>query len=115
MAGAKSKIETISKEELTEKMEQGEEIQIVNVLEPRHYGLGSIQGSLHIPVAEIDERLDELDPDFEIITYCAGGDCHASLEGAQKLAEKGFKVRAYEGGIEEWKQAGLPLEEEAAM
>ena len=115
MAEAKAKVGKISKEELTEMMEQGEEIQIVNVLEPRHYGLGSIQGSLHIPISEIDERVDELDPDFEVITYCAGGDCHASVEAAHKLAEKGFKVRAYEGGIEEWKEAGLPLEEEAAM
>jgi rhodanese-related sulfurtransferase len=36
--------------------------------------------------------------------------CTASREAARDLAKKGFKVRAYEGGIEEWKKSGFPLE-----
>lgn len=74
------------------------------------YKAGLIKGSLKIPVKELDARWSELDKTKEVITYCAGYDCNASKEGAKKLQAKGFNVRAYEGGIEEGKAAGLPLE-----
>ncbi len=103
-------VATISKEELFEKIQNKEPVQVVNVLSPEHYSLGFIQGSKKIPVAELDKRLNELDKDQEVVTYCASYDCPASGEAAEKLAAKGFKVKAYEGGIKEWREAKLPTE-----
>jgi rhodanese-related sulfurtransferase len=102
--------QTITKDELKGKMDRGEPVQIVNVLSPKSYLLGLIKGSLKIPVDELDQRSGELDRSKEVVTYCAGYQCTASREAAEKLAAKGFNVRAYEGGITEWKEAGLPLE-----
>lgn len=107
-------IPTISTEELRLKLAEGEPIQLVNVLDPSYYRMGWIPGSRKIPVAELERRIGELDQSKEVIAYCAGPECHASMEGAQKLADQGFRVRAYEGGLKEWKQAGLPLEGVAA-
>lgn len=103
-------IQTISKEELSGKIRRRESVQVVNVLQPEHYNLGMIKGSKKIPVAEINQRYRELDKTKEVVTYCASTDCQASREGAEKLAALGFNVRAYEGGIKEWKEAGLPTE-----
>lgn len=103
-------IQTISKEELKQKLDRNEPVQVVNVLDPKHYNLGIIPGSKKIPVSEIDARYRELDKTKEVITYCASTDCGASRQGAEKLAALGFNVRAYEGGIKEWKEAGLPTE-----
>ena len=103
-------VEVIRKEELLKQMKEGS-VQVVNVLDPEWYKLGIIRGSKKIPLDQLDRRLSELDKSREVITYCASYTCSASSEAAKKLAQKGFKVRAYEGGIKEWKEAGLPTEE----
>ncbi len=105
-----TQVGTITKEELLKEMKEGR-VQVVNVLDPEWYKLGFIKGSKKIPLGELDKRLSELDKSKEVVTYCANTQCTASSEAAKKLAQKGFKVRAYEGGIKEWKEAGLPTEE----
>ena len=104
------KVKTITKESLSQKLERGEPVQVVNVLDPKWYALGLIKRSLKIPLAELDRRLGELDKSKEVVTYCASSECSASGEAAKKLAAEGFNVRAYEGGIKEWRAAGLPTE-----
>ncbi|HVE11801.1 MAG TPA: rhodanese-like domain-containing protein, partial [Elusimicrobiota bacterium] len=83
---------------------------ILNVLAPESYKLGFIKGSKRIPLAELEERVGELDKSKEVVTYCANAGCDASRKAAELLAGEGFKVSAYEGGIEEWTKAGLPTE-----
>ena len=105
-----SDVKTITKEELSEKLKSGAPVQVVNVLNPDYYKLGIIKDSKKIPLEELDKRLGELDKSQEVVTYCASYKCGASKEAAHKLAGLGFNVRAYEGGIKEWKEAGLPVE-----
>jgi rhodanese-related sulfurtransferase len=100
----------ITKEELNGKIQSGEPIQIINVLEPEFYKLGFIKGSKRIPFLEMDSRLGELDKLKEVVTYCASSESSASKYAAKLLADKGFRVAAYEGGIKEWKEAGLQTE-----
>jgi rhodanese-related sulfurtransferase len=52
-----------------------------------------------------------LNPSDEIIIYCSNPSCIASIIGYQLLTRMGYKnVRRYAGGIEDWKEAGYPLE-----
>ena len=111
MKTATKDIKTISKEELRRKLKHGEPVQVVNVLEPHQYHLGSIKGSIKISLSRLERRLQELDPAKEVVTYGANDNCHASHEAAELLMEKGFTLRIYRGGIQEWKEAGLPTEE----
>ena len=106
----KHNVNTISKEDLSRKLKSGEEVQVVNVLNPEHYHLGFIKGSKKIPLDQLDQRINELDKNKEVVTYCASYECPASSKAAEKLAARGFNVRAYEGGIKEWSQANLPKE-----
>ena len=106
------KIKTIGREELAQKINSGAQVQVVNVLPPKYYYLGFIPGSLRIPVEDLDKRDVELDKKKEVVAYCAHTECDASRKAAEKLAAKGFDVYAYEGGIKDWKDARLPLEEE---
>jgi len=106
----KANVQTISKDELLAKIKNNDGVQIVNVLSPEHYGKGFIKGSKKIPLDQLDNRLSELDKAKEVVTYCAGPECNASMKAAEKLAAKGFKVKAYEGGIKEWSEAGLPMD-----
>lgn len=103
-------VQTISKEELSRKLDGRERVQLLNVLEPEHYGEGIIRGSRKIPLSQLDRRVQELDKSQEVIVYCSSYDCPVSKQAAEKLAEKGFDVKAYEGGVREWRQAGLPMD-----
>ena len=107
-------VKTITKEELAQKLANNEPIQIVNVLSPDYYKLGIIKGSKKIPLDKLDGRINELDKTKEVVTYCANYMCTASREAARNLSKKGFKVRAYEGGIEEWTKSGLPVENQGS-
>jgi len=47
----------------------------------------------------------------EIVVYCGGPKCPQSRMAADKLVKLGYaNVRAYDGGLEEWKAAGLTVE-----
>jgi rhodanese-related sulfurtransferase len=100
----------ITKDALDDKIKKGEPFQLLNVLDPKNYDLGVIKGSIKIPLAELENRSSELDNSKEIVTYCADKSCSASRKAAQMLAEKGFQVRAYVGGIKEWTADNLPVE-----
>lgn len=103
-------VRTIAKEELNEKLRRNERVQVVNVLEKEHFGLGLIRGSKRIPLSELDRRMNELDRNVPVVVYCGSAECPLSRRAAEKLSRHGFDVRPYEGGITEWKEAGLPTE-----
>jgi rhodanese-related sulfurtransferase len=92
----------ISKEELKAKIDRKEDFQLVNVLGPEYDALGSIKGSLRIPLDSLEKRLGELDKSKEVVVYCASYECSASRKAAELLTSHGFCAIAYEGGIKEW-------------
>jgi rhodanese-related sulfurtransferase len=62
----------------------------------------SIKKSIHIPLAEINSRADELKKfrNHEIICYCKAG--IRSLSAASKLKKNGFNTANLKGGIVQW-------------
>lgn len=59
---------------------------------------------------QVAQAAKGLPKDAEIVTYCGGVNCPSSKQAAEKLAALGFtNVRAYEGGLEDWTGAGLPV------
>ena len=95
-------IRIIGKEELKEKLDKGEDFTLIDVLEPSQYSKVHITKAINVPLQEISSKHKELDKKKEIVTYCYSSECGASRSAARELAEKGFKVSAYEGGIQEW-------------
>lgn len=66
-----------------------------------------IPGSLHIPLAELQDRVGELPHDEPIVVHCAGG--YRSSLAASILRNHGFKqVSDLAGGIMTYQDAGLP-------
>ena len=59
----------------------------------------------------IKEALAALDPEEEIVVYCANVPCPASIRAYYLLQHVGYtQVRRYAGGIAEWEDAGYPLD-----
>jgi rhodanese-related sulfurtransferase len=56
-------------------------------------------------------RSTNLPKTAEIVVYCGGPKGPQSRMAAEKLVKLGYdNVRAYEGGLEEWKAAGFATE-----
>ncbi len=67
-----------------------------------------IPDSLHIPMNSIPHRLTELDPNREIVVYCAHGNRSYGVAGW--LNQQGYRARSLKGGIVEWEHKHGPVE-----
>lgn len=103
-------MKTITRDELASQMGSGHLI-VVNVLAGGAYERIHIRGSISIPRMELEQgRWQELDRSKKVVVHCSSYECDASRMAARFLEDKGFDVRAYEGGMKEWAEAGLPTE-----
>ena len=99
----------ISREELKEKIDRGDNFKLVFVLGEWHYRAKHIPGSLHIDTPE--QGVLELNKDDEIVVYCSNPTCIASQYAFRLLEDNGYQnVSPNAGGIEDWELAGYPLE-----
>lgn len=105
-------IRFITKEELQElKKKNNNNLIIIDTLGPENYKSGHIPGAINIPYKDLARKIDALDKNATIVTYCANYICQASSKAAEILLRAGFKtVYDYKGGVYEWKESGLPLE-----
>jgi adenylyltransferase/sulfurtransferase len=88
--------------ELKQKLDQGEDIQIVDVREPDEYAVARIPDSIHIPLAQVVNRMSEIDPQRETVVHCKMGG--RSARAIQALRQAGFagKLTNLKGGITAW-------------
>ena len=99
--------------ELQDRMTSAKETLVWNVLTPQYFRGEMIPGSEWIPLDTIGREVKTrgIARDAAIVVYCAGPTCPQSGFAAEKLVALGYtNVAAFEGGIEEWKSSGLPLE-----
>jgi rhodanese-related sulfurtransferase len=106
-------LKTISTEELQQRLQQGNSLHFWNVLTDGYFKGEMIPGSRRVPLNTIGREVSgaKSPKDEEIIVYCGGPTCPQSLQAAQKLTDLGYtNVKAYEGGLEAWKNAGNKIE-----
>jgi rhodanese-related sulfurtransferase len=104
--------DTIDAEELRRALQSDHPPVLVNALSREGFERQRIPGSISIPASEALRLAREvLAPDQPIVVYCSRPACTASPTLAAKLTELGFSdVRDFEGGLEEWRAAGYPIE-----
>ena len=91
-----------------------DEYSLVDVRQPGEYRQGHLPGAKLIPLDDLPEHLEELDPGKPTFVYCTAG--VRSRAGASILTRAGFaEAYSMEGGIRAWK--GMIAEElpEAGM
>lgn len=94
----------ITVEELKERLEKGEDLNFYDVREEHEFEEDNL-GAILIPLAELPDHLDELEPlkDEEIIIHCRSG--ARSGKAQQFLEANGFtNVRNVLGGILAYRQ-----------
>ena len=87
--------------ELKARLDNGDDLLIVDVRNPDEFARCRIPGSTLVPLPELPHRLAELDPEREIVVHCKMGG--RSLQAANFLAQKGYaRVFNLTGGIAAW-------------
>jgi len=87
-------------EELKRKLDNKEDIFVLDVREPHEYQICNIGGHL-IPLGDLPKRVSELDSSREIVAHCKGG--VRSAKAVDFLRQAGFtKVHNLAGGIMAW-------------
>ena len=110
-------VRTITVDELEARIETGTPAEFWNVLTDDYFTGELIPGSRRVPLDHVGHEVHDsaLAQDTEIVVYCSGPTCPQSRAAAEQLAAFGFtSVRAFEGGLEAWRNAGLPLVSAAA-
>jgi rhodanese-related sulfurtransferase len=88
--------------ELKERLDNGDDIQIIDVREANEVAVGTIPNSIHIPLAQVINRMSEIDPARETVVHCKMGG--RSARAVQALQQSGFtgNLLNLKGGIIAW-------------
>ena len=88
--------------ELKEKLDKGDDIQIIDVREAVEYETARIPNSTHIPLGQILNRMSEIDPARETVVHCKMGG--RSAKAIEALTRAGFSgnLTNLKGGITAW-------------
>jgi rhodanese-related sulfurtransferase/DNA-binding transcriptional ArsR family regulator len=107
--GARDQLEPITRQELARRLEEGDELVVLDVRPTEEHAAGHLPGAVSIPLAELRERLRELPGDREIVAYCRGPFCAFAHEAIAVLTDAGLTARRLEDGLPEWAAAGLAV------
>jgi sulfur-carrier protein adenylyltransferase/sulfurtransferase len=95
-------MEEITPTELKQRLDKGDDIQIVDVREDNEVAIGRIPNSIHIPLGQILGRMNEIDPSRETVVHCKmGGRSARAIEALQRSGYEG-KLINLKGGILGW-------------
>jgi rhodanese-related sulfurtransferase/DNA-binding transcriptional ArsR family regulator len=107
--GDRNGLEPVTRQELVRRLQQGEELVVLDVRPAEEHAAGHLPGAVSIPISELRRRLAELPRDREVVAYCRGPFCAFAHEAVALLREEGFQARRLEDGLPEWQAAGLPV------
>lgn len=111
--GDRSDLEAVTREQLLERLAAGDVV-VLDVRDETEYAAGHLPGAIHVPPAEIQQRLAQLPDDVTVVAYCRGPFCITSDDAVRTLTAAGRKALRLVDGYPEWAAAGLPVEKESA-
>lgn len=97
--------EEITPEELQELLDEGVEVEIVDIRPEAHFQRGHIPGSVNVPFTELPRRVGELDGAEAVVTVCPHG--KSSIQAARLVQSyegipEDARVASLAGGLDEW-------------
>ena len=105
---------SISREELKQKLDEGEIATVVEVLDAPYYKKFHLPQAINVPLGDdFESRIQKAVPDKSapVVVYCQDETCEASPEAARRMEAIGYdNVYDYAAGKADWRDAGLPIE-----
>ena len=95
-------MQEITATELKTRLDNREDVQIIDVREPNEYAIARIPNSIHIPLGQVLNRISEIDPSRETVVHCKMGG--RSAKAIEALTRAGFhgSLTNLKGGITAW-------------
>jgi rhodanese-related sulfurtransferase len=88
--------------------EVGQDAHLLDVREQDEWDAGHAPGAQHLPMSQIQARLDEVPASRDLVVVCRSGARSARV--VQFLLGNGWQqVRNLDGGMQDWVAAGRPL------
>jgi rhodanese-related sulfurtransferase len=88
-------------------------VTVVDALGESYWAQQHLPGAIYLVADDVDSQAASLLPDkaAAIVTYCSNPACGNSQAVASKLEALGYtNIRKYREGIQDWVEAGLPIE-----
>jgi adenylyltransferase/sulfurtransferase len=95
-------LEEISATELKKRVDSGQDLQVIDVRETFEYDIARIPGTRLIPLGQVVNRMNEIDPSRETVVHCKGGVRSAKAIEALKQAGYPGRLINLKGGITAW-------------
>jgi rhodanese-related sulfurtransferase len=102
----------VSRDEVQEGVAAGT-ITLVDALPEAYFTTQHLPGAVNLVAEDVARRAADVLPDQDaaIVTYCSNPACNNSTQVATLLENLGYRnVAKFPGGIEDWTNAGLPVE-----
>jgi sulfur-carrier protein adenylyltransferase/sulfurtransferase len=92
----------ITATELKARLDNGDDLQIIDVREADEVAIASIPNTIHIPLGQVINRMAEIDPTRETVVHCKMGG--RSARAIMALKQSGFTgdLVNLKGGITGW-------------
>jgi len=105
-----ARLELIDPDDLAGRLDSGEDVLVLDVRDEHEFAEARIPGSVHLPYAQVADRLSELPRDRPIAAVCSGG--KRSGLAASILQREGFDrlLHVGHGGVGTWRRRGHPVE-----
>ena len=92
----------ITATELKQRIDNGEDIQIIDVREANEVAIAKIPNTIHIPLGQVLNRMSEIDPNKETVVHCKmGGRSANAILGLKRSGFTGNLINL-KGGITAW-------------
>ena len=102
MNGTTQPMREITATELKQRLDNGDDIQIVDVREANEVAVAKIPNTIHIPLGQVINRMSEIDPSRETVVHCKmGGRSARAIEALQRSGFTG-ELSNLTGGITAW-------------
>ena len=101
-------LEPVAQDELFRRLSDGH-VLVLDVRPEAEYAAGHIPGAVNVPHDQLAARLAEFPESAEIIAYCRGRYCVFAPDAVRLLRERGLSAWPLEGGLPDWRRAGLPV------
>lgn len=101
-ATEETRMEEITATELKQRLDRGDDLQLIDVREPNEFDIARIPGTKLIPLGQVTERMGEIEEGRETVVHCKGG--VRSAKAIEALTRAGFKGKLVnlKGGIAAW-------------
>lgn len=95
-------IPEITATELKQRLDRGEDIQLIDVREADEVAVAKIPNAVHIPLGQITNRMSEINPNRNTVVHCKAGGRSARAIDALKRSGFAGTLTNLKGGITAW-------------